>query len=49
MKVKVCTCEQCRFAKHLRKNRKLKKVIKRLMNKRRRRGCEDKITNWYWA
>ena len=47
--IKICTCEHCRAIKNLRKNRKLKRVVKRLMNKRRRRSDDTKIWNWYWA
>lgn len=49
MKVLVCTCGQCKGVKNKRKNRKLKKVIKRLMNKRRRKGKEGSIYQHYWA
>ena len=45
----VCTCEQCRGVKNKRKNRKFKKVIKRLMNKRLRKGKDGKPYNFYWA
>jgi len=42
-KIWVCHCEQCRFMKNKRKNRKLKKKVKRLLNKKRRKevgnGC----------
>lgn len=48
-KVFVCRCEQCKFVKNKRKNRTLKKKIKRLMNKKIRK-CEDgKVYNFYWA
>lgn len=50
MKIKVCHCEQCRYVKNKRKNRKFKKKLKRYLNKLRRRDLEDtKIYNWYWA
>lgn len=45
----VCHCEQCRYVKNKRKNRKYKQKIKRLMNKRRRKCDVDKIFNFYWA
>ena len=48
-KIFVCTCEQCRFVKNKRKNRKLKKKIKRLMNKKLRKGKDGKVFNFYWA
>ena len=48
-KIFVCTCEQCRFVKNKRKNRKLKKKIKRLMNKKLRKGKDGKAVNFYWA
>lgn len=44
----VCVCEQCKYMKNKRKNRRYKKVIRRLMNKRRRRG-EERVYNHYWA
>lgn len=50
MKIKVCHCEQCRYIKNKRKNRKFKKKLKRYLNKLRRKDMEDtKIKNWYWA
>lgn len=48
MKVYVCKCEQCRLSKNKRKNRDIKRVIKRLLNKRRRNG-KEKYINHYWA
>jgi hypothetical protein len=48
-KIFVCTCEQCRYIKNKRKNRKLKKKIKRLMNKRLRNGKDGDAYNFYWA
>lgn len=48
MIVKICTCEQCRYGKRNTRT-KLKKRIKRLLNRRRRRWQDDnKISNWYW-
>ena len=48
--VRVCTCEQCRYIKNKRKNRKYKKKIKRLINKKRRNSkLEDKPFTFYWA
>lgn len=47
-KIFVCHCKNCRHVKAKRKNRKLKKVIKRLMNKRRRKTI-NKAFNWYWS
>jgi len=49
MKIKVCTCEQCRGVKNKRKNRNVKKRVKRLMNKKRRKGKEGEVHNFYWA
>lgn len=47
-KIWVCHCEQCRYVKNKRKNRKFKKKIRRLLNKRRRR--EDGVgVIHYWA
>ena len=49
-KIKSCHCEQCRYVKSKRKNRRLKKRIKRLLNKKRRNQQNDgKIFNYYWA
>ena len=36
--VKECTCEQCRYVKNKRKNRKYKKKVKRMLNKKRRKA-----------
>lgn len=50
MKIKVCQCEQCKYVKNKRKNRKLKKKIKRMLNKKRRNMKEgDKPIMFYWA
>lgn len=47
-KIWVCHCEQCRYAKNKRKNRKLKKKIKRLLNKKRRKEVGTGVV-FYWA
>lgn len=47
-KIWVCHCEQCTYAKNKRKNRKLKKKVKRLLNKKRRKGTGSGIIH-YWA
>lgn len=47
-KIFVCTCEQCRAVKAKRKNRNAKKIIRRLLNKRRRNNKEEAV-NFYWA
>ena len=49
MKVYVCRCAQCKAVKAKLKNRKLKKKIKRLFNKKIRRGKEGDVDNFYWA
>jgi len=49
MKIKICTCDQCKGVKNKRKNRKLKKKIKRLLNKKRRKSTKDEYFNFYWA
>lgn len=48
--VKVCHCEQCRGVRDKRKNRVLKKRVKRVYNKKRR-NCKHngKIIYYYWA
>ena len=49
-KIKSCHFEQCRYVKSKRKNRRLKKRIKRLLNKKRRNQQNDgKVFNYYWA
>ena len=47
-KIWVCHCEQCRYVKNKRKNRKAKVKIKRLLNKKRRKEIGSGIT-YYWA
>lgn len=50
MKIKICNCEQCKYVKSKRKNRKVKAKVKRLLNKKRRRDLEDtQYFNYYWA
>ena len=49
MKVYICRCIQCKAVKAAHKNRKLKKKIKRLFNKKIRRGKEGRVANFYWA
>lgn len=47
-KIKSCTCTQCKAVKNARKNRKNKKIMKRYLNKKRRKTfC--KYINHYWA
>lgn len=46
-KVIICKCIQCKYCKNKTKNRKFKKYIKRLLNKRRRKGGD--VFNWMWA
>jgi len=48
-KILICTCEQCRYIKNMRKNRKLKKKLKRLFNKRIRKGKGGKIITFHWS
>ena len=47
MTVKVCTCEQCKFRKKA-MSTNLKKVIKRMINKKRRKES-NKVLNVYFA
>ncbi len=49
MKIHICTCEQCKFVKNKRKNRKLKKKIKRWLNKKLRKGKDGEVFNFYWG
>jgi hypothetical protein len=48
-KVITCKCVQCKFCKNKVKNRNYKKYIKRLLNKRRRKGEDGDVFNWFWA
>ena len=49
-KVRVCHCEQCKYVKNKRKNRRNKRIIKRIMNKKRRKSENDnKVISFYWA
>lgn len=47
-KIWVCHCEQCRYVKNKRKNRKFKKKVKRQLNKKRRKEVGTCIV-FYWA
>lgn len=48
--VKECTCKQCKYVKNKRKNRKNKAIIKRLLNKQRRKLKDtDAPIIYYWA
>lgn len=49
IRVKACTCEQCKYSKNKRKNRKSKKQIKRMLNKKRRKADFGEIFTFYWA
>lgn len=48
MKIKICSCKQCRYAKKGKRGNH-KKRVKRMINRLRRRGNDDKAVNWYWA
>lgn len=48
-KIYVCGCVQCKFVRDKRKNRKIKKRIKRWLNKKIRKGKEGGVYNFYWA
>jgi len=47
-KIYVCHCKQCRHVKNKRKNRKFKKKVKRLLNKKRRKATGCGVV-FYWA
>lgn len=48
--IRACICKQCRAIKAKRKNRKLKKKIKRLLNKKRRKAkITDAPFTYYWC
>ena len=48
--VKECTCEQCRYVKNKRKNRKYKRKVKIMLNRKRRKAKEgDRPIIFYWA
>lgn len=49
IKIKYCNYEQCRYVKNKRKNRKLKKKIKRMLNKKRRKSDFGVIVYYYWG
>lgn len=49
MKIVSCHCEQCKYVKNKRKNRKAKKKIKRWLNKKIRKGGPGQVFNFYWA
>lgn len=48
MKIKICFCKQC-CAQKRGKRGNYKKRVKRMLNRLRRRGNDDKVVNWYWA
>ena len=48
-KVIFCKCTQCKYCKNKTKNRKLKSKIKRLLNRRRRKGKDGDVFNFMWA
>jgi hypothetical protein len=48
VKIYVCHCEQCKSIKNKHKNRKIKKNIKRLLNKKRRKNSGEGVI-FYWA
>lgn len=47
-KIRSCTCNQCKYVRNKRKNKGLKKRIKRMLNKKRR-TMSNKYVNFYWA
>lgn len=47
-KIFVCRCDQCKYVKNKRKNRKNKAKIKRMLNKKRRTSNGVGIIH-YWA
>jgi hypothetical protein len=49
MKVKVCTCKQCKYVKSKRKNRKYKKQVKRMMSKFRRKAELGDVKIFMWS
>lgn len=48
MKIKLCTCKQCRAKKRAARST-VKKRVKRYLNRLRRRDNDDQVKNWYWA
>lgn len=49
-KIRVCNCRHCKYVKGKRKNRGLKKKIKRIMNKKRRQSKHNgECLTQYWA
>ncbi len=49
MKIRICQCKQCKCVKNKRKNRKYKRFVKRLVNKKRRTLKEGQCFTFYWA
>lgn len=50
IKIKVCCCEQCKFVKNKRKNRKYKNEMRRILIKKTRKTKHDgKYYNHYYA
>lgn len=47
-KIIVCNCKTCRYVKNKTKNRKFKKKVKRMLNKKRRKEVGTGIV-FYWA
>ena len=47
--IKSCKCKQCKHVKNKRKNRKSKKLMKRYLNKVRRKAKFGTIKFHYWA
>ena len=48
MHIKVCTCVQCKAQKK-KKSRNHKKRIRRMLNRLRRKGDDNKVKNWYYC
>lgn len=49
IRIKSCTCIQCKYVKNKRKHRKYKKKIKRILNKKRRKAKFGEMFTYYWA
>jgi len=50
IRIKVCKCRQCKAVKNKTKNRKFKRKIKRLLNKKRRNNQNNgKALTHYWG
>lgn len=48
MRVNICKCSQCRAVRR-KASRNAKVFFRRFISKKRRKGNDDKVFNFYWA